>query len=249
MGCLNSKEGYKDVKNNNNGQNQEQGQRQGGGGGQGQGGQKIQTNMWTQNPRELAVQTHFIEDEVFALKEMFDTVSNSVVRNGLITKEEFSLALFKSQRTNIFSERVFHVFDTKNTGTIDFAEFVKALSVFSHRAPMPEKARFAFSLYDIDKTGQLKPKEVKKFLSELFNDNPDVNMSESVIDQIVENTFEEVDTDKNGMICLEEWLALVSRKPAVISYMTLPALKNITKDYPDFVFKKESAENSPSAMQ
>ena len=60
---------------------------------------------------------------------------------GASTKTEFALALFKAQqRSNLFTDRVFVVFDTKKNDVIDFGEFVRALSVFHPKAPLVEKA-------------------------------------------------------------------------------------------------------------
>lgn len=63
------------------------------------------------------------------------------MQDGRIHKDEFALALFKAQqRSNLFTDRVFVVFDTKKNDVIDFGEFVRALSVFHPKAPLVEKA-------------------------------------------------------------------------------------------------------------
>ena len=69
------------------------------------------------------------------------------LQDGRIHKDEFALALFKAQqRSNLFTDRVFEVFDTKKNDVIDFGEFVRALSVFHPKAPLEEKAACALSL-------------------------------------------------------------------------------------------------------
>eukprot|EP01023_Acetabularia_acetabulum_P011964 TRINITY_DN15573_c0_g1_i1.p1 TRINITY_DN15573_c0_g1~~TRINITY_DN15573_c0_g1_i1.p1 ORF type:complete len:239 (+),score=38.40 TRINITY_DN15573_c0_g1_i1:171-887(+) len=180
---------------------------------------------------ELASQTNFTITEIQALERTFRWVSESIENNGQITKEEFCLALFKTRRSNIFSDRVFEMFDLKRTGMIDFQEFVCAMNVFSHRTSLEQKARFAFNLYDIDQSGFIRPNEVKAFLMELFrNAAGTVSVPENVVDQIVENTFKIVDVDNSGTINMVEWIGLVHKKPAVINYMTLPKLMEITRE-------------------
>lgn len=50
-------------------------------------------------------------------------------------------------------------------------------------------------------------------------------------------TFEEADIAKDGRISKEEWIILCKNQPAIISFMTLPLLKNdLTKKYSSFIF-------------
>ena len=66
------------------------------------------------------------------------------MQDGLIHKDEFVYALFKVQSAgNLFTDRVFKMFDTKENDVIDFGEFVHALSVFHPKAALKDKAACA----------------------------------------------------------------------------------------------------------
>ncbi|DBA92663.1 TPA: hypothetical protein ACH3X1_002875 [Trebouxia sp. C0004] len=188
---------------------------------------------------QLAGETHFSVDEVYALEELFKGLSNSIHRDGVIHKDEFAFALFKSQNhSNIFADKVFELFDTKKNDVIGFDEFVRALSVFHPNAPAPEKADFAFRIYDLDNTGHIERGEVQRFLAALLKDNPAIDLDNAHLNVLIDQTFKEADLAGDGHISPEEWQILVKKHPNMINYMTLPVLKELTKKYPSFVFNE-----------
>ena len=79
--------------------------------------------------------------EVEALRELYGKLSNELHKDNLIHKDEFMWALFKANKDNLFAERVFELFDIKQNSVIEFGEFVRSLSVFHPKAPLPEKAK------------------------------------------------------------------------------------------------------------
>ena len=71
-------------------------------------------------------------------------------QDGLIHKDEFALALFKLHgKENLFVDRVFKIFDSKQNDVVDFEEFVRALSVFHPKAPLNEKADCMHPIYPL----------------------------------------------------------------------------------------------------
>ncbi|XP_015572171.1 calcineurin B-like protein 8 isoform X2 [Ricinus communis] len=160
----------------------------------------------------LASETPFTVNEIEALYNLFKKLSSTMIDDGLIHKEEFQLALFRdSSKQNLFTDRVFDLFDVKRNGVIEFGEFVRSLSVFHPNASEADKTAFAFRLYDLRGTGYIERDE----------------------------TMAEGDSKRDGKIDLEEWQEFVAKNPSLIKNMTLPYLKELTVAFPSFVLNTE----------
>lgn len=90
--------------------------------------------------------------------------------SGMLTKEEFQKIykqFFPFGDPTSFADYVFNVFDADRSGSIDFKEFICALSVTS-RGKMEDKLDWAFQLYDIDGDGKISYEEMLSIVEAIY---------------------------------------------------------------------------------
>ncbi|KAF1889923.1 hypothetical protein Lal_00025253 [Lupinus albus] len=192
----------------------------------------------------LASETPFTISKVEKLHELYKKLSNIIIKDGFIHKEELLFALFRnSNKRNLFVDRVFDLFDVNQNGHIDFEEFVRSLSVFHPpETPKTVKIKYAFELYDLRRTGYIEREELEEMVLAILNEL-DLSLSQEVIETIVDKTFVEAESKRDGRIDLEEWEEYVGKNPSILKNMTLPYLLDITQAFPSFELNGETKES------
>ncbi|KAK7275365.1 hypothetical protein RIF29_16481 [Crotalaria pallida] len=191
----------------------------------------------------LASETPFTVGKVEKLHELYKKLSNIIVKDGFIQKEDLLFALFRNSNTpNLFVDRVFDLFDVNHNGLIEFGEFVRSLSVFHPKTPEAVKIKYAFELYDLRHTGYIEREELKEMVLTILNES-DLVLSDDVVETIVDKTFQEADSKGDGRIDLEEWEEYVRKNPSILKNMTLPYLLDITQAFPSFELNGETEES------
>lgn len=144
---------------------------------------------------------------------------------GVINKTEFKEIMKQMGVTDEFlQDTIFKVFDENHDGAINFQEFVCALSVMTRGSP-DEKLEFAFSMYDIDKNGFITKEEMALIMDSFYKlVGPLVTFSGKKYEtpsQLVDEFFDQMDTNKDGNISLEEYKNGALKNPDIIQGLKL----------------------------
>ncbi|KAL2902031.1 Calcium-dependent protein kinase 13 [Bienertia sinuspersici] len=150
--------------------------------------------------KALRVIAEFLSaEEVEDIKEMFKKIDTD--EDGIVSVEELKAGLLKhgSQLGESEVQMLIEAVDTFGKGTLDYGEFL-AVSLHLQKMANDEHLHKAFSYFDKDGNGYIEPEELQNALME-----DGVDDSTNVANDI----FQEVDTDKDGKISFDEFVAMM----------------------------------------
>ena len=145
----------------------------------------------------------------------------------MLTKAEFQKIykqFFPFGDPSSFADYVFNVFDADKSGSIDFKEFICALSVTS-RGKMEDKLDWAFQLYDIDGDGKISYDEMLAIVEAIYKMVRSFCLATGIIAHVIKQVgsmvklpededtpekrvkkiFRMMDKDENGSLDMEEF--------------------------------------------
>lgn len=149
------------------------------------------------------------EEEIFGLKEMFKMMD--VDSSGSITFEELKSGLEKvgSKLKDSEIREIMAAADVDNSGSIDYGEFLAA-TMHLNRIEQEETLFQAFCHFDKDKSGFISVDELQQACKEFSIDE----------DSIME-TMREVDTNHDGIIDYNEFVAMMRKGNGGVGRKTL----------------------------
>jgi len=165
--------------------------------------------------------THFDQKELKVMYKQFRKETSS----GVISKEDFKTVLLgMGIQDQFLQDLVFNSFDRNKDNTINFQEFVTALSVMTRGDPQ-EKLEFAFNMYDLDGNGFIDKDEMVKIMESFYKvigsfttasgkkyENPK---------NFIEEFFDAMDTNKDGRISLQEYKEGALKNPDIVQGLKL----------------------------
>lgn len=171
----------------------------------------------------LAKETYFTEKEVRQWYKGF----LKDCPNGLLTEQGF-LRIYKQffprGDPSKFASLVFRVFDENKDGSIEFEEFIRALSVTS-RGNVEEKLLWAFKLYDVDNDGFITREEMYNIVDAIYEmlGSQEKEDEEDDPRARVDRIFEQLDKNQDNKLSLEEFREGSKRDPKIVQALSLYA--------------------------
>lgn len=167
-------------------------------------------------------------EDVMGIYEDFRKASN---KKGKLTKANFRKVYKQAFGDSVkeFADAIFHSFDTDGNGTIDFEEFLVGLSLSdasrNDRNSRIQKLRWAFNVYDKDRSGTIDKKEMVSLVKAVFHISsiPDALPKETP-ESFAEKLFDSVDENGDGEITFDEFVKAAEDDETLIDLL-LPAPK------------------------
>merc|ERR1711953_840600 len=145
---------------------------------------------------------------------------------GKLSADEFGTIyrqFFPQGDPSLFARFVFDVFDENKDGTIEFDEFIMALSVTS-RGTLDDKLRWAFRLYDLDGDGLITRNEMLEIVKAIYwmvGTTVELPLEENTPEKRVARIFNLMDKDDDGYLTMGEFMEGSKKDPSIIQALSL----------------------------
>mmetsp|Transcript_18281 Transcript_18281/g.51603 ORF Transcript_18281/g.51603 Transcript_18281/m.51603 type:complete len:188 (-) Transcript_18281:212-775(-) len=180
-----------------------------------------QSQLKKEDLDDLQKETHFQGKELKSMYKQFKKENPQSV----ISRDEFIDVLQQMGISDpVLQDMIFRGVDAKNQGVLTFQDVAVALSIMT-RGTTDEKLQFAFSMYDLGKTGYITKDGMTQVVTAFFNlVGPQVTLSGKKYDSpkdLVDEFFQIVDLDRDDRISLQEYKKGAQNHPDIIQGLQL----------------------------
>ncbi|GAB0094088.1 Kv channel-interacting protein 4 isoform X1 [Sergentomyia squamirostris] len=123
-----------------------------------------------------------------------------------------------------YAHYVFNTLDQDNSGIINFEDFIQTLSILS-RGSLEEKLTWTFALYDINGDGFVTKEEMTDIVTAIYDmvEQPtsDARAMDERIKSKVDTLFQKMDTNRDGVVTLEEFIDCCRNDEVISNSMTI----------------------------
>lgn len=171
---------------------------------------------------ELSTTTEFADHEI---REWYKSFRKDCP-SGILTLKEFEKLykdIFPYGDASSFAKHAFRTFDSNGDGSLDFQEFMFALSITS-RGSFEKRLRWAYSMYDMDHDGFISKNEMLTMIKAIYKMVGEKEIHRTMQDHLtplerVEDIFKRMDKDRNCKITFDEFRTAVNRDPSLLMLM------------------------------
>ncbi|XP_059615647.1 Kv channel-interacting protein 4-like isoform X2 [Phlebotomus argentipes] len=123
-----------------------------------------------------------------------------------------------------YAHYVFNTLDQDNSGIINFEDFIQTLSILS-RGSLEEKLTWTFALYDINGDGYVTKEEMTDIVTAIYDmvelAPSETRAIEERIKTKVDALFQKMDTNRDGVVTLDEFIDCCRNDEVISNSMTI----------------------------
>ncbi|XP_030637391.1 Kv channel-interacting protein 2 isoform X2 [Chanos chanos] len=146
--------------------------------------------------------------------------------NGIVDEETFKFIysqFFLQGDSSTYAHFLFEAFDRQKNGVVSFEDFVIALSTIL-RGTAIDRLTWAFNLYDLNKDGCVTKEEMTDIIRSIYDMMGKYTypcMEDSAPQEHVENFFQKMDQNNDGIVTMEEFLESCQKDENIMESMQL----------------------------